>query len=76
MKPPQLPDTSEFTIDPIHVPERRKNKWYALVSVTETGKRFFVTPFCGSPQSAAGKARAMIRTALAKHEAQLAEAGR
>ena len=67
---------SQFTIEPVCVPERRKNKWYALVTVTETGKRLLVTPFVGSAQAAAGKARALIKQAIAAHEAELAEAGR
>jgi hypothetical protein len=71
-----MPQSSEFTIEPIHVAERRKRKWFAQVSVTDTGRRLFVTPFCGSPQSAAAKAREMIAEAIEKNQGRLVEVAR
>lgn len=66
----------EFTITPMREPHRRKNQWYAEITVTDTGKRFVNTPFAATREAALLKASAMIADTRRLLEAALASSPR
>ena len=67
---------SEFTITPMREPQRRKNQWYAEITVTDTGKRFVNTPFVSTREAALHKAGEMIADTRRLLEAELGGATR